>query len=187
MAAEIVVKPLVGGVNLFLDYRVEVNAANACAAPDGHALPRTGSAFIYPSLLKKIQKAVGPGNINPAALGAVRQVQTKRFMESSARHVDCHMDAETHKFAHLLKKDYDMVGFIFGNTNDDAYFETDDGELCVPALKGTLLSFDGSIPHSIVMKSGHIDLIGPFLLSSEVLGAVGCVSGTLEVSFINLS
>ena len=78
-----------------------------------------------------------------------------------------------------------MVGFIFGNTNDDAYFETDDGELCVPAVKGTLLSFDGSIPHRTVMKSGHIELIGPFLLSSKVLGAVGKVPSA--VSFINLS
>jgi hypothetical protein len=179
VAAEIVVEPLVGGVNLFLDYRVEVNAANACAAPDRNGPSFTkGSAFIYPSLLKKIQKAVGPGYINPAALGAVRQVQTKRFMESSARHVD----SLGGTFKDLLKKD-DMVGFIFGNTNDDAYFETDDGELCVPAVKGTLLSFDGSIPHRTVMKSGHIELIGPFLLSSEVLEAVGFQ----YVSFINLS
>ena len=195
MAAELVVKPLVGGVNLFLDYRVEVNAANACAAPDGHGPTMTsakGSAFIYPSLLKKIQKAVGPGNINPAALGAVHQVQTKRFMESSARHVDSHVDSLGSTFKGLQKDD--MVGFIFGNTNDDAYFETDDGELCVPAVKGTFLSFDGSIPHRTVMKSGHIELIGPFLLSSEVLEAVGAreiaptVSpGTPAVSFINLS
>jgi hypothetical protein len=183
VAAELVVEPLVGGVNLFLDYRVEVNAANACAAPDRNGPSFTkGSAFIYPSLLTKIQKAVGPGNINPAALGAVHQVQTKRFMESSARHVDSHVDSLGSTFKGLQKDD--MVGFIFGNTNDDAYFETDDGELCVPAVKGTLLSFDGSIPHRTVMKSGHIELIGPFLLSSEVLGAVG---DTPAVSFINLS
>eukprot|EP00984_Skeletonema_dohrnii_P034572 scaffold33594_cov201-Skeletonema_dohrnii-CCMP3373.AAC.6 len=174
-AAKTVVSPL-GGANL-LDFHVEVNAANACAAPDGYGptMPYTkGAASIYPSLLTKIKKVIGP-RINSAALEEVRQVQTLHFVESTAPHVDIHMDAETHKFNKWLKHD-DVVGMIFGNTNEGAYFETDDGELCVPVVEGIFLAFDGSIPHRTVMKSGHVNLIGPFLLSSEVLPAGSAVS-----------
>ena len=108
-AAETFVSPL-GGVSL-LDYHVEVNAAHACAAPDGQGPTMSftkGSVSVYPSLLKKIEKVMGPGILNTAALEKVRQVQTKRFLESSERHVDSEKDAETHEFKHWLKKN-DMV------------------------------------------------------------------------------
>eukprot|EP00984_Skeletonema_dohrnii_P003505 scaffold1185_cov106-Skeletonema_dohrnii-CCMP3373.AAC.1 len=175
-AAKTLVSPL-GGVNL-LDYHIEVNAADACAAPDGNGptMPFTkGAALVYPSLLAKIKKVVGPRNVNSAALEAVRQVQTLHFMESSARHVDNSMDAETGKVSQWLKKD-DVVGMIFGNTNEGAYFETDEGELCVPVVEGVFLAFDGSIPHRTVMKSGHINLIGPFILSSDALATGSAVA-----------
>ena len=67
-----------------------------------------------------------------------------------------------------------QVGFFFSNTNEDAYFETQDGELCIPIVEETFVSFDGRLPHRTVVMSGHVDMVGPFSLSSDVLLNVAC-------------
>jgi hypothetical protein len=168
-----------GGINALLDFHVEVDAASACdaaAAYSDGSITR-GSASVYPSLLKKIEKAIGHGTIHPAALEeAVHQVQTKRFMETSPLHRDFYTDEHGVRQG-VGENDNGMVGFIFGNTNEDAHFETDDGSLCFPVVEGTFMSFDGMQPHQTVVNSGHVELIGPFLLSSKALFRVGGIPG----------
>jgi len=175
-----------GGINTLLDFRVEVDAANACdaAAHSNHDPINTarGLALVYPSLLKKIEKEMGHGTIHPTVLEeAVHEVQTKRFIETSRLHRDFYFNEQGVRQS-VRENGNGIVGFIFGNTNEDAHFETDDGGLCVPVVKGTLMSFDGSIPHQTIVKSGHVELIGPFLLSSKALPRVLSVNPTYEPS-----
>ena len=178
VAARSIISPL-SGVNLFprFKFEVEVNAAHANSI-DGlgslydHSFTRAyGTASLYPDLLSQIGEKVGRDNISAAALGAVRQVQTLRLTETSPWHTDCEMDGP-HRSKSLTEPERLQVGFLFLNTNEDAYFETDDGKLCTPVKKGNFVSFDGRMPHRSVVKSGHIDMIGPFLLSSDRLSSV---------------
>ena len=73
------------------------------------------------------------------------------------------------------KKDQLQVGLFFSNTNEDAYFETKDGDLCIPIVEGNFVSFNGLVPHRSVVMSGHIDMVGPFSLSSDVLVNVAMI------------
>ncbi len=163
-----------GGLNPILDFRVEVDAAKACsAAVHSDDSVTRGLASIYSSFLKKIDKEFGHGTIHPTALEeAVHQVQTKRFTETSPLHRDSYLNEQGVRQG-VGESDNGKIGFIFRNTNEDAHFETDeDGGFCFPAVEGTLMSFDGSIPHHTIVKSGYVELIGPFLLSSKGLPRV---------------
>ena len=73
----------------------------------------------------------------------------------------------------------EQVGFFFQNTNSDAYFETDDGDLCIPIVEGTFVSFDGdgSVPHRSEVNSGSVDMIGPFDLSRTQLISMNMLVG----------
>ena len=181
------ISPLGGGVNLFpqASYTIEVDAAHENSAHGmwsglteadrsrGGSTRSYGSASVYPSFLKKIQKSLlAADNFDDAI---IRQVQTVRLTESSQRHTDCTMDGPN--VARVLEKNSDeQVGLFFQNTNPDAYFETDDGDLCIPIVEGTFVSFDGSMPHRSVVNSGSIDMIGPFDLSSTELISVWTAS-----------
>ena len=184
------ISPLGGGVNLFpqASYTIEVDAAHENSAHGmwsglteadrsrGGSTRSYGSASVYPSFLKKIQKSLlAADNFDDAI---IRQVQTVRLTESSQRHTDCTMDGPN--VARVLEKNSDeQVGLFFQNTNPDAYFETDDGDLCIPIVEGTFISFDGSMPHRSVVNSGSIDMIGPFDLSStELISVWGLGFGT---------
>jgi hypothetical protein len=162
-----------GGLNTLLDFRVEVDAANECdAAAYSDGSVTKGLASVFPSFLKKIEKEMGHGTVHPTALmEAAHQVQTKRFTETTQLHRDTYLNEQGLRQG-VGESDNGMVGFIFRNTNEDAHFETDadgDGGFCFPAVEGTFMSFDGSIPHQTIVKSGHVELIGPFLLSSKAL------------------
>ena len=88
-------------------------------------------------------------------------MQTLHLTKTSSWHTDCEIGS--------IKKDELQVGFFFRNTNNDAYFETKDGDLCIPIVEGNFVSFNGRLPHRTVVMSGHIDMVGPFSLSSDVL------------------
>jgi hypothetical protein len=79
-----------------------------------------------------------------------------------------------------LKNQPLQVGMFFSNTNEDAYFETEDGDLCIPIVAETFVSFDGRVPHRTVVMSGHVDMVGPFSLSSNVL--LNVAMGTNEAA-----
>ena len=60
-----------GGLNTLLDFRVEVDAANACDAmaySDSDGSVTRGLATVFPSFLKKIEKEMGHGTIHPLPL-----------------------------------------------------------------------------------------------------------------------
>ena len=181
-AARSTVSPL-SGINLFprANFDVEVDAAHANAV-DGqglryrrHGLNRAyGKASLHLALLNQIQQQkLGTDTFNTAALGEVSQVQTLHLTKTSPWHTD--RERKNQKRTSSLTKDELQVGFFFSNTNEDAYFETKDGDLCIPIVEGNFVSFNGRVPHRTVVKSGHIDMVGPFSLSSNVLVDVGGV------------
>jgi hypothetical protein len=190
-AARSIVTPL-SGINLFpaANYEIDVNAAHENSI-DGlgsvfgrHDLTRKyggrayGNALLHPPLLGQIVEEVGRDNVNAAALDAVhRQVQTLRITGTSPWHTDCEMDGPQQRKP--IKNEPLQVGLFFGNTNEDAYFEIMDGKLCIPIIAETFVSFDGRSPHRTVVMSGHVDMVGPFSLSSDVLANVAYV-GTAD-------
>ena len=120
-----------------------------------------GSASVHPHFLHKIQQ------LADTAVGSVAtKIQMLRITKSSPRHIDCKMDGLDMIDMLNDKSNDGQVGFFVRNTNPSAYFETDDGERCIPIVEGTLIHFDGSLPHRTIIKSGHVDLIGPFLPST---------------------
>jgi hypothetical protein len=74
-------KPFVGslgGLNTLLDFRVEVDAANACdAAAYSDGSVTKGLASVFPSLLKKIEKEMGHGTIHPTPIKCKRSVSRR--------------------------------------------------------------------------------------------------------------
>ena len=177
-AARSIVSPL-SGINLFpqATFEVEVDAAHANSVGGlgsrygRRGLTRAyGMASIHLSLLNQIQQRLGTDIFNATASGEVFQVQTLRLTETSAWHTDC--EVGRHQKRTSPKQDELQVSFFFGNTNEDAYFETKDGDLCIPIVEGNFVSFDGRLPHRTVVMSGHIDMVGPFSLSSEGLFSV---------------
>lgn len=57
------------------------------------------------------------------------------------------------------------VGFIFLNSNENATFvHYRDGK--VPVVSGSLITFDGNIPHHTVISGGVVQLAGPFHLQT---------------------
>ena len=187
--ARSIVTPL-SGTNLFpgANYEIDVNAAQANSI-DGlgrlygrQGLTRAyGVASLYPAFLGQIEEKVGPEMIN-AAMDTVSQVQTLRLTGTSPWHTDCERDRVTQKCKTLTKNKPLQVGLFFSNTNEDAYLDTMDGELCIPIVEETFVSFDGRLPHRTVVMSGHADMVGPFSLSSDVLLNVGLVSFKCEYS-----
>src|SRR6056300_1148021 len=181
-AARSIVTPL-SGINLFpaSNYEIDVNAAQANSIDGlGRLYGRLGLTRAYgavslsPAVLGRIEEKVGRDNVN-AAMDVVSQVQTLRLTGTSPWHTDCERDV-TQKCKKLTKKRPLQVGLLFSNTNEDAYFDTMDGELCIPIKEETFVSFDGRLPHRTVVMSGHADMIGPFSLSSDVLVNVGVSS-----------
>ena len=179
-AARSIVTPL-SGIDLFpaANYEIDVNAAQANSIDGlGRLYGRLGLTRAYgavslsPALLGRIEEKVGRDNVN-AAMDVVSQVQTLRLTGTSPWHTDCERDKVTQKCKKLIKNRPLQVGLFFSNTNEDAYLETQDGELCIPIVEETFVSFNGRLPHRTVVMSGHVDMVGPFSLSSDVLLNVG--------------
>jgi hypothetical protein len=62
------------------------------------------------------------------------------------------------------------VAFVFLNTNQDAHFVHDD--VSVPVVEGTLVHFNGAIPHHTIVNSGVVQLLGP-IYSNDFTATVG--------------
>lgn len=60
--------------------------------------------------------------------------------------------------------------FVFLNSNSDAFFLHGESDK-VPVVEGTLVVFDGSVPHHTEVSSGVVHLLGP--LNTESLVRVG--------------
>jgi hypothetical protein len=183
-AARSAISPL-SGVNIFpsVNFKVEVNAAHANSI-DGlgplygpHGNRAYGIAYLYRPLLKQIQAKLDTPDFDAPSFDEdeVRQVQTLRLMGTTPWHTDCEMDGpNVRKLPTKMDKLQAQlqVGFFFSNTNENAYFETKDGRICIPVVENNFVSFNGREPHRSVVMSGHVDMVGPFLLSNNALSSV---------------
>ena len=183
-AARSAISPL-SGVNIFpsVNFKVEVNAAHANSI-DGlgplygpHGVRAYGIASLYKPLLKQIQAKLDTPDIDAPSFDEdeVRQVQTLRLMGTTPWHTDCEMDGpNVRKLPTKMEKLQAQlqVGFFFINTNENAYFETKDGRICIPVVENNFVSFNGREPHRSVVMSGHVDMVGPFLLSNNALSSL---------------
>eukprot|EP00985_Skeletonema_marinoi_P015132 scaffold7744_cov102-Skeletonema_marinoi.AAC.1 len=97
------------------------------------------------------------------------QVQTLYLTESSVRHIDARVEDKGDyniKMTPLEDSDESLTAFYVQESTADAYFETDDDELCIPYVEGSAIYFNGGLPHQSIVKSGAVKLVGPFLLST---------------------
>jgi hypothetical protein len=60
----------------------------------------------------------------------------------------------------------DEVGFVFLNDNPDATFVY--GSERIPAKKGSLVVFNGGVPHNTIVKSGKVNIVGPFKMDASL-------------------
>ena len=151
-------------------YKIENDAAIVNAVDSGAAYLSSrhfshqsyGSAIVPTSFLKKIESK---SNLHiPYAMNgdtSFERFQTKHLSKSSKLHKDCTRNGEEE-----IPMD-GPTGFFFRNTNPDAYFETYDGNLCIPIIEGNFVHFDGNKPHRTVINSGHVDLLGPIDLATR--------------------
>ena len=169
------------------DFRVDADPALQSSTLDdnlgrsyGALSGRTyGSADVYPSLIKKIQRAMNMA-VNVDKEAAFHKVQMLHMTQTSTRHVDGVREVVggSIKF-NPLKKSEATTAFYVQEASPDSYFETDDDELCIPFVEGSAVYFDGRLPHQSILKSGAVKLLGPFQLSS--LRSVGtCLGGAIE-------
>ena len=83
----------------------------------------------------------------------LHKLKMTRLVKSSPRHIDVIVGA-SRKSSNQQRGSL-PVGFFIMNSNPDAYFETDDDELCIPMVEGTFVTFNGLRPHRTVIKAGH--------------------------------
>jgi hypothetical protein len=83
-------------------------------------------------------------------------VNTQVIDATTDKHVDNYLvpDGE-----HCLVENDKRVAFVFLNTNPNAHFLHDD--VSVPVVEGTLVHFNGAVPHQTIVNSGVVRLLGP--------------------------
>mmetsp|Transcript_25286 Transcript_25286/g.50615 ORF Transcript_25286/g.50615 Transcript_25286/m.50615 type:complete len:236 (-) Transcript_25286:163-870(-) len=122
-----------------------------------------GKASVFPAFIRKMQQATGRiVNLPEGYSFHDVQVQTLYLTESSVRHTDVRVEGRTP----LEDSDESLTAFYVQESTADAYFETDDDELCIPYVEGSAIYFNGGLPHQSIVKSGAVKLVGPFLLST---------------------
>mmetsp|Transcript_2162 Transcript_2162/g.3343 ORF Transcript_2162/g.3343 Transcript_2162/m.3343 type:complete len:237 (+) Transcript_2162:129-839(+) len=165
------------GTRLFpdIDYSVKVDAAtqssDASNNRQSHDSRVYGKASVFPAFIRKMQQATGRiVNLPDGYSFHNHDVQTLYLTESSVRHTDVRVEGRTP----LEDSDESLTAFYVQESTADAYFETDDDELCIPYVEGSAIYFNGGLPHQSIVKSGAVKLVGPFLLST--LESVGSAS-----------
>jgi hypothetical protein len=120
-----------------------------------------GVAKLEKSLAERIHRTTG---ITAKDTGYRRAVPVTKIDTTTSIHHDIDGDGT------LVQ---DKVAFIFLNSNEDAAFSHGDSEH-VPVKAGTMVVFDGDVPHSTIVKSGSVRLAGAFRLDS--FSAVGMIA-----------
>lgn len=101
--------------------------------------------------------------------GPSAAIMTKMITSTTPLHYDRHRstggilgcDPKTHVNATVEGE----VGFVFLNSNENAMFvHHRDGR--VPVVSGSLVTFDGNIPHHTIISEGVVQLAGPFHLQT---------------------
>jgi hypothetical protein len=121
---------------------------------------KTGEAFLSPQGIKKIREAVG-GLVASSGTtgGGGATVQAMLISKTTPVHCDSHWDSERTP----MSAD-ERTGFVVLSSDHDAYFQH--GDAMVPLVQGDLVTFEGSIEHNTVVKSGNVLLAGPFDLTT---------------------
>lgn len=84
-------------------------------------------------------------------------IATSKIAKTTNRHTDCCIvDKDGKQFPYEKA----TTAFIFMNDNPEAYFNYDD--MSIPIKKGSLVVFKGDRPHNTIVRSGTVDLLGPF-------------------------
>eukprot|EP00984_Skeletonema_dohrnii_P019361 scaffold9217_cov150-Skeletonema_dohrnii-CCMP3373.AAC.7 len=145
------------------------NASNNRQSYDGKVY---GKASVFPAFIRKMQQATGRiVNLPDGYSFHDHDVQTLYLTESSVRHTDVRVEGRTP----LEDSEESLTAFYVQESTADAYFETDDDELCIPYVEGSAIYFNGGLPHQSIVKSGAVKLVGPFLMST--LESVGGPAG----------
>ena len=139
---------------------------------------RLSSAFL--NSLKNHVGIFSPEETHDSAHDA--EVSMHTYVKSSAVHRDHYTAASLssdHRSPPLVREDRDVV-FVLLNTNKDAYFQH--GDTSVPIKEGSLVHFNGRVPHNTVIKSGTVEMIGPFELNP-----LGGKRGVVSVGILTTS
>jgi len=169
------------------DFHVDIDASvqSSSDAPNNR-LSYNGKVFgqasVYPAFIQKLQQATGKiVNLPEGYSFHDVQVQTLYLTESSARHTDTRIGGkgDNIKLIPLNESDGSLTAFYVQESTADAYFETDDDELCIPYVEGSAVYFNGGLPHHTILKSGAVKLVGPFLFSSLESVGMGMTSTTI--------
>jgi hypothetical protein len=144
---------------------------------------KSGEAFLSRQGMEKIREAVGltgghfaGGSANTGAGGGAT-VQATLISKTTPLHADSHWDSERTP----MRAD-ERAGFVVLNEDHEAYFNHD-GTM-VPLVQGSLVTFEGSIEHNTIVKSGSVLLAGPFDLATFENVGLGPCPSNLEGSNI---
>ena len=165
-------------VEVFHDFLTEEELANLSSVDvnlslegmqllqSGYGVTSTGGrtfgiAKLDKSIAERIHKASGI----TAKEGYSRAIPVSEIFTTT----DVHTDYEQVNEERVLVND--KVGLIFLNSNEDAAFSHGVNEP-IPVKAGTLVVFDGDVPHSTIVKSGAVRIAGAFRLDSFSLVSI---------------
>jgi hypothetical protein len=131
-----------------------------------------GRAWLGNTLLREMREFAGVDSPDLSSGDALHKIKMTHLVTTTPLHTDVIVGGgdRTYEGSSL------QVGFYVLNDNPHAYFETNEGKLCIPIVKGSFITFDGRRPHRTVIADGSVDLLGPFDLQS-----MKCVAATLAI------
>ncbi len=129
-----------------------------------------GSAWLGRPFIQEMREFAGVNSPDPVSSSGdvLHKMRMTHIVKTSPLHADGIVDGGGRFSAGSSMQ----VGFYVLNDNPHAYFETNDGELCIPIVKGNFITFNGRRLHRTVIADGFVDLLGPFNLYS-----LKCVEG----------
>jgi hypothetical protein len=146
-------------------------------APKGNV--RNGFAMMKPALVRRVLDAAGvPFSVD--LMHETRECKTPSLVDVDTMLIEQEegtiiqtrsiFEGATPVHKDRFWKDQsvvqDKVGFIFLNENKDAAFVH--GGVHVQPKKGSLVVFEGHIPHQTFVRLGEVNLAGPFHLSPSM-------------------
>jgi hypothetical protein len=156
----------------FLDAASSEDEVDEWTSREGCALAYISQAPVGPSFFGRILQALSPNltssceynesyghddgfNATTTLASIASHIRVKTIHQGATPlHHDCLFHDRT------MVEDY--VGFIFLNDNDQASFVH--GSNSVTPQKGRLVVFEGNVPHQTIVRSGKVNLAGPFRL-----------------------
>ena len=135
-----------------------------------------GKARLSRSLINSVNDVFHLPRTNAMEYDEATLFNTQVIDATTDKHVDSYLVPDGER--RLVENDK-RVAFVFLNTNQDAHFVHDD--VSVPVVEGTLVHFNGAIPHHTIVNSGVVRLLGP-IYSNEFTATVGTSSSAPSLS-----